>query len=179
MWVCFQLINQSFPLHINIWKCFGMVCREIKLFINWNSFRWVCTSWNLDRNCPWLWISVRVLEYVFFDPNRCLHDCKAFHMQCMRYKHNLHGTFIYDLWWYRIRLWWLLNKSSLMKTYFWFFLKKRAVKDHLPSLYIWSCALALHRPYSMYRRWDHLIIITFFNYTPYLCVSEVTTHSLS
>ena len=68
---------------------------------------------------------------------------------------------------------WLLNKSSLIKTYHSFVLKKRAFKDHLPSRYICSCALALHRPYSMYQRWDHLILITFFNYTPYLCVVGV------
>ena len=64
-----------------------------------------------------LWISLRVLENVFFDPNGCLHDLKAFHLQFMSYQHNLFWTFMHELWWYKIRLWWLQNQCFLTKTY--------------------------------------------------------------
>ena len=56
------------------------------------------------------------------------------------------------------------------------FLQKHAFKDNLPSRYIWRCVLAHHWPSSMYREWDHLIMITSFNSTPHLSVVEVSSH---
>ena len=126
--VCFQFLNQSRPFHINIWKCFCTFWREIKIFIGWNSFSWVCSSWILHPYSPSLWISMKVLEYVFLHPNGCLHHCKALHMQCMWNYRNLFAAFIYDLWWYKIELWGFLSKSSVMTAYPSSFLKNTLLK---------------------------------------------------
>ena len=65
------------------------------------------------------------------------------------------------------------NLIFLKDNIFGFFIKKHDFKDRFASIYLRTCAFNLHRPCDMCRSRDHLVMITFLNYTPHLCVVKV------